>query len=86
MPRNALDDSRLIDLFSWSEAQFLHRLEGSPIRRIGYPRWLRNIAVALGNTPADQATVQALAARLNDSSELVAEHVGWALQRLTGEG
>ena len=86
VPRNALDASRLIDLFSWSEAQFLHRLEGSPIRRIGYPRWLRNIAVALGNTPADQASVQALAARLNDSSELVAEHVGWALQRLTGEG
>ena len=86
VPRNALDASRLIDLFSWSEAQFLHRLEGSPIRRIGYPRWLRNIAVALGNAPADQASVQALAARLNDSSELVAEHVGWALQRLTGEG
>lgn len=86
LPRNGLEGADLIDLFAWSEAQFLQRMEGSPIRRIGYLHWLRNIAVALGNALTDRAIVQALAARLNDSSELVAEHVDWALQRHTGEG
>jgi len=80
-PRNGLEGATLIDLFAWSEAQFLQRLEGSPIRRIGYQRWLRNIAVALGNAVTGQAIVQALESRLNDPSEMVAEHVAWALAR-----
>jgi len=79
LPRNGLQSAALIDLFSWSEAQFLKRLEGSPIRRIGYQRWLRNIAVALGNAATEQSVAQALEARLNDPSELVGEHVAWAL-------
>jgi len=80
-PRNGLEGAALIELFAWSEAQFLQRLEGSPIRRIGYQRWLRNIAVALGNAVTGQAIVQALESRLNDPSEMVAEHVAWALAR-----
>jgi len=83
LPRNGLEGAALIDLFSWSEAQFLKRLEGSPIRRIGYQHWLRNIAVALGNTVADHSIIQALESRLNDPSELVTEHVVWALSRHT---
>ncbi|HXK57592.1 MAG TPA: tRNA epoxyqueuosine(34) reductase QueG, partial [Gammaproteobacteria bacterium] len=86
MPRNGLESAALVDLFGWSEAQFLKRLEGSPIRRIGYQRWLRNIAVALGNALPDQAVAQALAARLDHPSELVAEHVAWAVARHTETG
>ncbi|ANB18686.1 tRNA epoxyqueuosine(34) reductase QueG [Dokdonella koreensis] len=78
-PRHRLDDSRLVDLFAWTEAEFLQRTEGSPIRRTGYPGWLRNIAVALGNAPYAEPTMQALAARQDDPSELVREHVAWAL-------
>jgi epoxyqueuosine reductase len=78
--RHRLDASRLAELFSWSEAQFLERTEGSPIRRIGYERWLRNIAVALGNAPATAENVAALAARADDPSALVREHVAWALE------
>ena len=81
LPRNGLEGSALTELFAWSEAQFRKRLEGSPIRRIGYQRWLRNIAVALGNAPPDHSFVQALKARLDDPCELVAEHVAWALAR-----
>jgi epoxyqueuosine reductase len=70
----------LSELFAWTEAEFLERTEGSAIRRIGYERWLRNIAVALGNAPATSANKEALAARADDSSALVREHVGWALE------
>ncbi|MBC7984360.1 MAG: tRNA epoxyqueuosine(34) reductase QueG [Candidatus Obscuribacterales bacterium] len=78
-PRHRLDGSTLIELFAWSEEEFLKRTEGSAIRRIGYECWLRNIAVALGNAPASQAVLEALQARSNHTSELVREHVEWAL-------
>ncbi|MEM9531978.1 MAG: tRNA epoxyqueuosine(34) reductase QueG [Pseudomonadota bacterium] len=78
-PRHQLDDVTLVELFGWTEAQFLERMAGSPIRRIGYQRWLRNIAVALGNAPSTQAVRAALEARRDDPSALVREHVHWAL-------
>jgi epoxyqueuosine reductase len=74
-----LDAPQLTALFGWSEAQFAARMEGSAIRRIGYQRWLRNLAVALGNAPRTAATRAALLARRDDPSELVREHVAWAL-------
>jgi epoxyqueuosine reductase len=76
--RHRLDSSRLDELFGWTEAEFLERTEGSAIRRIGYERWLRNIAIALGNAPATQENTSALAARADDPSALVREHVAWA--------
>jgi epoxyqueuosine reductase len=79
--RHGLDRARLVDLFAWSEADFNERLAGSPIRRIGHIRWLRNIAVALGNAPASPEVLAALGARLNHPSGLVREHVAWALAR-----
>ncbi len=80
-PRAGLDASNLVELFGWTEAEFLQRTEGSAIRRIGYDCWLRNIAVALGNAPASPEVQQALLARRNHVSELVREHVLWALQQ-----
>lgn len=83
-PRSGLVDAQLASLFAWTEAEFLHRTEGSPIRRIGHERWLRNIAVALGNAlrgRLDANLVQALAARREHGSELVREHVAWALNQ-----
>jgi len=79
--RNGLDDAALVDLFAWSEEEFERRFEGSAIRRIGHERWLRNIAVALGNAPASPAVMAALHARREDASPLVREHVAWALSR-----
>jgi epoxyqueuosine reductase len=76
--RHRLDSSRLSELFGWSEQEFLARTEGSAIRRIGYERWLRNIAVALGNAPATPENVAALEGRADDASELVRVHVAWA--------
>jgi epoxyqueuosine reductase len=84
-PREGLDAAELIELFAWSEQEFLLRTEGSAIRRIGHVCWLRNIAVAIGNAPASEATVKALEARREHPSELVREHVEWALQRLVQE-
>ena len=78
-PRWDLDNSDLIDLFAWSEEAFEERLKGSPIRRIGYECWLRNIAIALGNAPTSHAVVVALKSRESDASALVREHVSWAL-------
>ncbi|MDT8319683.1 MAG: tRNA epoxyqueuosine(34) reductase QueG [Xanthomonadales bacterium] len=88
-PRNGLDDKALIELFSWSEDEFLRRTEGSALRRTGYNGWLRNIAVALGNAgqaaTADlQAVRLALQARSGHTSAMVREHVEWALRRLGG--
>lgn len=83
-PRHNLNSAQLLELFGWSEEEFLKKTEGSAIRRIGHQRWLRNIAVALGNGKALEPTIQALKNRLTDSSELVREHVQWALQRLAG--
>lgn len=80
-PRHSLNSSRLIDLFSWSEQHFRTKTEGSAIRRIGFRRWLRNIAVALGNTPASKAVMKALKDRQGQISELVDEHIDWALQQ-----
>lgn len=82
LPRNGLDTSTLIRLFDWSEEEFLRHTEGSAIRRIGHLRWLRNIAVALGNGPAREDAVAALQARDHHPSALVREHVRWALLRL----
>jgi epoxyqueuosine reductase len=81
LPRHGLDSAGLVELFGWDEAEFLRRTEGSAIRRIGYPGWLRNIAVALGNAETSPAVIDALRARIGDSSELVGEHVRWALGR-----
>ncbi|MGI4850166.1 MAG: tRNA epoxyqueuosine(34) reductase QueG [Janthinobacterium lividum] len=82
--RNGLDQATLVELFAWSEDDFNRRLEGSAIRRIGHERWLRNIAVGLGNAArsglqGDPAILAALASRLDAPSELVREHVTWAL-------
>jgi epoxyqueuosine reductase len=79
--RNGLDGSSLASLFAWTEAEFDQRTEGSAIRRIGHERWLRNIAVALGNAPTTAEVVAALASRAAHPSALVREHVGWALAR-----
>lgn len=83
-PRNGMVGSSLVSLFAWTEAEFLQRTEGNPIRRIGHERWLRNIAVALGNAlrqRPDVALQQALLARAADPSALVREHVAWALRQ-----
>ena len=63
----------------WTEEEFEQRLQGSPIRRIGHERWLRNIAIALGNADSTSSVISALKSRENDPSELVREHVDWAL-------
>lgn len=80
-PRHMLDDAELVALFNWSEQEFMENTAGSPIRRIGYECWLRNIAVALGNAVTSTAIVQALQSRSNHPSELVREHVDWALRQ-----
>jgi len=79
--RNDLDQATLADLFAWSEAEFLQRTEGSALRRSGYERWLRNLAVALGNAPTTDAVVAALQSRQNEPNAVVREHVQWALAR-----
>ncbi len=90
-PRHKLDSAKLVELFAWSEAEFNTRMEGSAIRRIGHERWLRNIAVALGNAlgnapgnalgnaPGNEDIIRALRSRSDDASELVREHVAWGL-------
>ncbi|WP_322015149.1 tRNA epoxyqueuosine(34) reductase QueG [Paraburkholderia sp. J12] len=90
--RHGLDRATLVELFGWSAQQFDERMQGSAIRRIGYERWSRNIAVAMGNAlraaqpdtaldgAAREAIVAALRGREHDASELVREHVGWALE------
>jgi len=79
--RHALDRSMLTDVFAWSEAEFLEKTRGSALRRIGFERWLRNVAVALGNAPTTPQVVAALRARAYEPSELVREHVRWALEQ-----
>ncbi len=81
LPRHGLDGASLIALFGWDEPTFLQRTEGSAIRRLGHERWLRNLAVALGNAPASPAIVAALRSKLSHRSALVREHVVWALRR-----
>jgi len=83
--RNGLGAAGLVELFGWEEEEFNRRFEGSPIRRIGHERWLRNLAVGLGNAAGAQAgdavIVAALRARATHSSSMVREHVAWALAR-----
>ena len=81
-PRHRLDNSTLVELFNWTEDEFLKKTEGSAIRRIGHQRWLRNIAVALGNGAPTNASIDALKAKLSHGTELVREHVIWALDHL----
>ncbi len=81
-PRHGLDQGTLIDFFGWSEQTFLKNTEGSPIRRIGHTRWLRNIAVALGNGNPAAEVERVLQQRLTHASALVVEHTEWALERL----
>ncbi|MGR8933785.1 MAG: tRNA epoxyqueuosine(34) reductase QueG [Gammaproteobacteria bacterium] len=79
MPRHELNTPQLLHVFAWDEAEFLRKTEGSAIRRIGWQRWQRNVAVALGNAPAAMEIIQALEKRLPEAQELVAEHIRWAL-------
>ncbi len=77
-PRHGLDSEELVELFHWTESEFNERMAGSPIYRIGYERWSRNLAVALGNAPCMPSVSGALQSRMNDPSPLVREHVAWA--------
>ena len=79
--RNNLDEASLAELFAWTEEEFLQRTEGSALRRSGHQRWLRNIAVALGNAPTTPEVVAALESRRHCDDGLVREHVEWALAR-----
>lgn len=79
--RNRLDQASLVDLFAWTEAEFLQRTEGSAIRRSGHARWLRNIAIALGNAPTSGEVIAALRRRRDDADAVVQESVAWALDR-----
>jgi epoxyqueuosine reductase len=78
--RNGLDRVTLVELFAWTEQEFDERMRGSAIRRIGYERWLRNLAVGLGNAPQSPEVIAALRARADHPSALVREHVAWALR------
>jgi len=80
-PRHGLDQAELLELFAWSEETWRRRTEGSALRRTGYEAFLRNVAVALGNAPADPAIVATLSARLDGASEMLKEHISWALER-----
>ena len=83
-PRHNLKDSDLIELFAWDEKTFLQKTEGAAIRRAGYISWLRNIAIALGNAEKSDMIIAALKSRENHESEIVREHVWWALHIHTG--
>ena len=80
-PRHQLDKATLLELFQWDEETFLKKTEGMPIRRTGYENWMRNIAVALGNGPVSLEVTDALHKKLGVISELVDEHILWALQQ-----
>ncbi|MNJ25469.1 Epoxyqueuosine reductase [compost metagenome] len=85
-PRHNLDSAGLAELFMWDEQTFLDSTEGSPLRRAGYERWLRNLAVGLGNAPSTIQVLEALKARQDYPSELVREHVEWALGQHSSRG
>jgi epoxyqueuosine reductase len=80
-PRHGLDAPCLVELLAWTETEFLERTAGSAIRRIGHVRWLRNVAIALGNAPTTPEAIAALEARRDHPSDVVREAVGWALSR-----
>lgn len=82
-PRHSLDDVKALELFLWDEATFLENTEGSPIRRVSYDQWQRNLAVALGNGPSRPDVIAALETRSVTASAMVREHIEWALERLT---
>jgi epoxyqueuosine reductase len=84
--REQWQDQSLLALFAWPESVFLRQTEGSAIRRIGYQRWQRNLAVALGNAPYSEAIMAALQQKLTDSTPLVIEHIEWALQQQKRKG
>ncbi|MGL5949594.1 MAG: tRNA epoxyqueuosine(34) reductase QueG [Aeromonas sp.] len=84
--RSALHQPDLLSLWLWDEAAFLKATEGSPIRRIGYARWRRNLAVVLGNGPATPEVIAALSHALPTADALLAEHITWALAELTARG
>ncbi len=84
LPRHQLDDITLAELFAWDKPCFEKKMEGSPIRRIGYEVWMRNIAIALGNARSGKDVINALTARRDDKSDLIREHVLWALKRHSG--
>jgi epoxyqueuosine reductase len=89
-PRHGLDEADLLNLFSWSEEEFLKNTEGSAIRRTGYEGWLRNLAIGLGNidfearvtgeTLSSESVVQALRSRIGYST-LVDHHIEWAISQ-----
>ncbi|MFN3587717.1 MAG: tRNA epoxyqueuosine(34) reductase QueG [Moraxellaceae bacterium] len=81
LPRHALDRVKLLELFRWSEADYLRATEGMALRRALYPVFLRNVAIGLGNAPHDPAIIAALEARLPAAGEVLAEHIRWALTR-----
>ena len=78
-PRHGLDSAQLAELLLWTEDEYLQKTEGSALRRIGYEGWLRNVAVALGNAATTPVIIKALESRRGFPSELVREHVAWAL-------
>ena len=78
-PRYKMDNIELIDLFTWTEEEFFKNTEGSPIRRIGYDCWKRNIAIALGNADTSVEIIQVLKSELGKTSPMVREHIEWAL-------
>ncbi len=84
--RHPLDAPDLIQLFNWSEEVFLNNTEGSAIRRIGYLRWLRNIAIALGNAPTSKKAIRVLQQKKQEfsSNEMLVEHISWALEKQVG--
>jgi epoxyqueuosine reductase len=79
--RHGLDAAELVELFAWSEPEYLAKTEGSALRRLWFRRWLRNLAVALGNAPRSAEAVSALRARARDGDAVVREHVAWAMAR-----
>ena len=84
--RKNAQQASLVEFFAWTAQQFAERTAGSAIHRLGYERWLRNVAVALGNAPTTPQVLASLAARRDDASPLVREHVAWALGRHGGSG
>ncbi len=82
-PRHHLDEASLLALWQWDEKTFLKNLEGSPVRRIGFERWRRNLAVALGNAPCSEEIVKNLSQAIENASEMVKRHIKWAISRQT---